>query len=176
MLVVIADRLCQIPCAHRVHPGHAISGRQILAGSRTGLNRIESVGYRFWRRLQPFTRHFIPVRDKIQALLLGALWGWLPCGLVYTALLLVLASGDAVVGGLTMIAFGLGTLPMLMLIGITSEKINQWRTNARFRSLMGSVIILFGVITFLGLPGTFSHNETQQTVSFDGEAISQLNH
>ena len=121
-----------------------------IAGWWTGLSRIESVGYRFWQQLQPLTRHFIPVRNKSQALILGALWGWLPCGLVYAALLLVLASGNALQAGLTMIAFGLGTLPMLVLLGLSAAKINQWRTSARIRSAIGSVIIVFGIATFLG--------------------------
>jgi sulfite exporter TauE/SafE len=127
-----------------------------IAGWWSGLSRIESVGFKFWRLLQPITSKFIPVRNKTQALLLGTLWGWLPCGLVYTALLLVLASGDAVQGGLTMLAFGLGTLPMLALLGLSAGKINQWRANPMLRSVMGSVIILFGIVTFVGLlgPGT----------------------
>jgi sulfite exporter TauE/SafE len=143
-----------------------------IAGWWNGLSRIESIGYKFWRRVQPLTRHFIPVRNKFQALLLGALWGWLPCGLVYTALLLVLASGDAFTGGLTMLAFGLGTLPMLMLLGLSAAKINQWRTSSVIRSVMGSVIILFGIATFLGIPLSVSHNATHS----DSEVGQQHSH
>jgi len=134
-----------------------------IAGWWSGLNRIESLGYIFWRRLQPLTRHFIPVRSKFQALLLGTLWGWLPCGLVYSALVLVLASGDVLQGGLTMLAFGLGTLPMMVLLGLSAARINQWRTNSTIRSVMGSVIILFGVATFVGLPRLISHSGMQHT-------------
>ena len=134
-----------------------------IAGWWTGLSRIEAFGYHFWQRLQPLTRRFIPVRNKFQALLLGTLWGWLPCGLVYTALLLVLASGDVLMGGLTMIAFGLGTLPMLVLLGLSAARINQWRTNVRIRSVMGTVIILFGIITFVGLLDPSSHDVMQHS-------------
>jgi sulfite exporter TauE/SafE len=147
-----------------------------IAGWWSGLTRIETFGYRFWRRLQPLTRHFIPIRNRLQALLLGALWGWLPCGLVYTALLLVLASGDAMVGGLTMIAFGLGTLPMLVLLGLSAARINQWRTNAGVRSVMGSVIILFGLVTFLGVTGSVSQKFVQHAPTSDGEAAHKLSH
>ena len=134
-----------------------------IAGWWSGLNRIESFGYIFWRRLQPLTRYFIPVRSKIQALLLGTLWGWLPCGLVYSALVLVLASGNALQGGLTMLAFGLGTLPMMVLLGLSTGKINQWRSNRTIRSVMASVIILFGIVTFVGLLGPTSHQGMQPT-------------
>jgi len=129
-----------------------------IAGWWSGLNTIESFGYKFWRRLQPLTNYFIPVRTKTQALLLGTLWGWLPCGLVYSALLLVLASGNALQGGLTMFVFGLGTLPMMALLGLSAGTINQWRANPRIRSVMGSVIILFGIITFVGLLGPASRS------------------
>ena len=134
-----------------------------IAGWWSGLNRIESFGYKFWRQLQPLTRHFIPIRSKIQALLLGALWGWLPCGLVYSALLLVLASGNALQGGLTMLAFGLGTLPIMALLGMSASKINQWRTSPIIRSVMGSVIMLFGIVTFVGLLGPASPDAMQHS-------------
>lgn len=133
-----------------------------IAGWWSGLNRIESFGYKFWRRLQPLTRHFIPVRNKIQALLLGMLWGWLPCGLVYSALVLVLASGNVLQGGLTMLAFGMGTLPMMVLLGLSAARINQWRANPTMRSVMGSVIILFGIVTFVGLLDPTSHRDMSQ--------------
>ena len=122
-----------------------------IASWWSGLSRIESIGYQFWRRLQPLTSRLIPIRSKFQALLLGALWGWLPCGLIYSALLLVMASGNALQGGLTMFAFGLGTLPMMALLGLSAGKINQWRANPKVRSVMGIVIIVFGIVTFLGL-------------------------
>ena len=146
-----------------------------IAGWWSGLNRIESFGYQFWRRLQPLTRHFIPVRSKTRALLLGTLWGWLPCGLVYSALVLVSASGNALQGGLTMLAFGLGTLPMMALLGLSAGKINQWRANSTIRSVMGSVIILFGIVTFVGLLGPNSHQgmqHTEHTGSMDSQAPS----
>ena len=138
-----------------------------IAGWWSGLSRIESFGFRFWRLLQPITSRFIPVRNKTQALLLGSLWGWLPCGLVYTALLLVLASGNILQGGLTMLAFGLGTLPMLALLGLSASKINQWRVNTMLRSVMGSIIILFGIVTFVGFPVPWT-----QHVMDHGEPVS----
>ena len=147
-----------------------------IAGWWSGLSRIESIGFKFWRLLQPVTAKFIPVRSKTQALLLGSLWGWLPCGLVYSALLLVLASGDAILGGLTMLAFGLGTLPMLALLGLSAGKINKWRANPRVRSVMGSVIILFGIVTFTGLLGSGSHQGKQHNnLSGDHSSHTQSN-
>jgi hypothetical protein len=147
-----------------------------IAGWWSGLSRIESFGLKFWRLLQPITSRFIPVRSKTQALLLGSLWGWLPCGLVYTALLLVLATGDALQGGLTMLAFGLGTLPMMALLGLSAAKINQWRANTRVRSVMGTVIILFGIITFIGLLGPGSQHSMDHAGHASDDSSSTHSH
>jgi sulfite exporter TauE/SafE len=141
-----------------------------IAGWWNGLSRIEAFGARFWRLLQPITARFLPIRSILNALLLGGLWGWLPCGLVYTALILVLASGDAIQGGLTMLAFGLGTLPMLAVLGLSAGKINQWRANPRVRKVLGGVIITFGILTFVGLlnPGNYhDRNHSEHAVEQD---------
>ena len=64
---------------------------------------------------------------------LGALWGWLPCGLVYSVLLTALASGSAPRGALIMLAFGLGTLPNLLAIGLFWESVKGWVQSPRVR-------------------------------------------
>ncbi|HEY0634427.1 MAG TPA: sulfite exporter TauE/SafE family protein [Gammaproteobacteria bacterium] len=71
-----------------------------LAGWFPRFARIERLGEPLWRRLEPFGRRLLPVRHPLRALLYGMIWGWLPCGLVYTALLLTVTSGDALAGAL----------------------------------------------------------------------------
>ena len=66
-----------------------------LASWWSGLTRIEALGKGLWRFIQPLTRRFMPVHGLPQALALGALWGWLPCGLVYSTLLWAASQGDA---------------------------------------------------------------------------------
>jgi sulfite exporter TauE/SafE len=88
-----------------------------VAGFRPVTRGVEAAGALLWRQLQPLSRRFLPVRSTRQALGLGLVWGWLPCGMVYAVLLLALASGSAVQGAMMMAAFGLGTLPNLLLIG-----------------------------------------------------------
>jgi hypothetical protein len=46
-----------------------------------------SIGRRLWTLIAPLARRLLPVRSVPQALALGALWGWMPCGLVYSVLL-----------------------------------------------------------------------------------------
>ena len=92
-----------------------------LAGAGSGVARLERVGSALWRRVAPIGRHFLPADTPIRAVGAGAVWGWLPCGLVYSALALALASGDAVRGAMVMLAFGLGTAPNL-LAGLTLDR------------------------------------------------------
>ena len=89
-----------------------------LAGWWSGLTRIESLGRGLWRHIQPVANRLLPVSSLPRALLLGALWGWLPCGLVYSTLLWSASQGNALDSALLMLAFGLGTWPVLLATGL----------------------------------------------------------
>lgn len=118
-----------------------------LAGFWKSFNRLESVGSQLWKIIQPFTKRFIPVTNFQQAVPLGFLWGWLPCGLVYTALIWTLSSGGAVEGALIMLAFGLGTLPNLLVMGALATQLDRWVKNPRVRMVAGLLVALMGVVT-----------------------------
>ncbi|MCK5917321.1 MAG: sulfite exporter TauE/SafE family protein, partial [Cocleimonas sp.] len=85
-----------------------------LAGLWNGLTKVEALGANLWKLIEPFSRRFIPVNTVARAIPLGFIWGWLPCGLVYTILIMALSAGSALEGALLMFAFGLGTLPNLL--------------------------------------------------------------
>jgi sulfite exporter TauE/SafE len=97
-----------------------------LAGLSQTVLVLERLGGRVWRRLKPLLSGLLPIRNLGQALAAGALWGWLPCGLVYSVLVSALAAGDMGRGGALMLAFGLGTLPNLLLMGWAAESLRQW--------------------------------------------------
>ena len=126
-----------------------------LAGIWGMVRRIEQAGGLLWRRIQPLTRHFLPVATPWRALMLGTLWGWLPCGLVYSVLLTSLASGSAPAGALIMLAFGLGTLPNLLAIGLFWEKIRRLAQSRRARLLAGTLVAGFGVYGLIKVGYTF---------------------
>ena len=88
-----------------------------LGGFTPFVRAIESAGGTLWRHIQPHSRRFLPVDSTPRAFGLGVLWGWLPCGMVYAALIAALATANPLHGGLVMAAFGLGTLPNLLAIG-----------------------------------------------------------
>ena len=88
-----------------------------LASWWRGLAALERLGGKLWRVIEPYGRALLPARRPHQALLLGMLWGWLPCGMVYSALAGAAVGGDAVNGALIMLMFGLGTAPLLWALG-----------------------------------------------------------
>lgn len=100
--------------------------------------RLAGLTRRWGRAVQRLTT----AERRPSALLLGLLWGLLPCGLVMTALLAAGASGTPWDGALTMLAFGLGTYPALWTIGWLTER-GVVRTRLRTRQAAALVVFLF---------------------------------
>jgi hypothetical protein len=111
------------------------------------LTRLESIGQLIWRYIQPLTRQLIPINNKPQALALGLLWGWLPCGLIYSTLAWVAANGQPVLGGLTMLFFGLGTLPGILAAGVFSQRLSAFVQHQKLRQIAGLLLIFYGFWT-----------------------------
>ncbi len=117
-----------------------------LAGWWNGLSQVERAGGLLWRRIEPLGRGLLPVRSMRHGFLLGLLWGWLPCGLVYSALVWTVSSGGAVEGAALMLAFGLGTLPNLLLMGVAAAQLNRWVRRPAVRVIAGCLVMVFGVM------------------------------
>ncbi|MFZ5522915.1 MAG: sulfite exporter TauE/SafE family protein [Pseudomonadota bacterium] len=126
-----------------------------LAGLWGAVRRLENLGSGLWKHLQPYTVKLLPVNTVPRALALGGLWGWLPCGLVYSVLVTSLASGSAVQGALVMAAFGLGTLPDLLAIGLFWERCRKWVQSPRVRLAAGLAVMGFGVYGLIKVGYTF---------------------
>jgi uncharacterized protein len=112
-----------------------------------GLTKIEAIGKYLWRFISPYTKKLIPVRNTRQALALGVLWGWLPCGLIYSTLSWSLASGSTVNGALIMLFFGLGTLPAMMTASLGILNIKPLLVNNIFRNTVALLLISYGSYT-----------------------------
>jgi len=106
---------------------------------------VEKVGAAIWNRLAPHAKGLIPVTSITSATGLGLFWGWLPCGLVYSALLLAATTADPVGGGLVMIAFGLGTMPAMVAAGLGAAKVTAFLGQNRVAA--GLLIVVLGVAT-----------------------------
>ncbi|NOT84783.1 MAG: sulfite exporter TauE/SafE family protein [Methylococcaceae bacterium] len=106
---------------------------------------IEKAGIFLWKKLEPFGHKLIPVKTRLNAFLFGMIWGWLPCGLVYSALLLSATTGDILRSALTMLLFGLGTLPAVIGIGIMTSWLQKLARQNRFRQVVGVLMILLAL-------------------------------
>ncbi|MBZ0072624.1 MAG: sulfite exporter TauE/SafE family protein [Thiohalobacteraceae bacterium] len=122
-----------------------------LAGWWRGLAHIERAGGVFWRRLEPLGRRFLPVTSPAHAFGVGLVWGWLPCGLVYSVLVWALASGSALDGALLLLSFGIGTLPTLLLMGVAAARLGRFVQRPWPRRIAGGLVMLFGVMMLLRL-------------------------
>jgi sulfite exporter TauE/SafE len=120
-----------------------------LAGWWQGLRAMEGAGGKLWQWLAPLRRHVLPVDRPWKALAAGGLWGFLPCGLVYSALALSLARADALVSGGVMLAFGLGTLPTLLVTGTLAGRLRNLLQQRGTRQFAGLVVMAFGLWTAL---------------------------
>lgn len=120
-----------------------------LSGWWLGLSVTETLGSVLWRRLQPLGRRILPVDRHWKALLIGMLWGWLPCGMIYVALTGSLASGGVLTGAAVMISFGLGTMPALLAIGSAAQWFARLAQNRILRQAAGIVFIGLGLIIMM---------------------------
>lgn len=121
-----------------------------LIGVTQTLAFTERFGKRLWVHLQPLGKRYLPARTLAQAFPLGLLWGWLPCGLVYSALATALTSGSALNGAGLMLAFGAGTLPNLLLAGLLAVRLRSYAALPAVRWLSGLLVLGFGVWGLIG--------------------------
>lgn len=117
-----------------------------LGGWWQGLVHLERAGGRLWRRVEPYGRRLLPVRGPGQAWLLGLLWGWLPCGLVYSVLVWALAAGSPAGGALLMATFGLGTLPALLAMGAAAGHLARLVRKREVRWAAGALVLVFAAL------------------------------
>jgi sulfite exporter TauE/SafE len=121
-----------------------------------GLMRVEAAGNVLWRRLLPALRYLLPADTLPKSFALGALWGWVPCGMVYSVLLTALLAGSAAGGAAVMLAFGAGTLPMLLALGVAGARLRQAMQRPAVRAACGTLVLGFGVLGLIrysaGLP------------------------
>ena len=134
-------------------------GLQVAFGWRI-LAPLESAGAKLWNRIAPTAKGLVPVENAIQALGLGLIWGWLPCGLVYSVLLLAATTAEPANGALVMTAFGLGTMPAMLATGLSASKLAQFMSARRIGA--GLLIIILGLATIampvMKLAGTQEHS------------------
>lgn len=121
-----------------------------------GVARLEVIGQILWRRVQPLMKPLLPMDSVAKAFALGGLWGWLPCGMVYSVLLTAMFSGSAVSGALVMLAFGLGTLPMMLSLGLVGARLRALAQRRAVRVACGALVLAFGLLGLVRAAGGMS--------------------
>lgn len=127
-----------------------------VAGWGRGVLRLERAGAVVWRRIEPLARRCFPIDSLPKALAAGLAWGWVPCGLVYTMLVLSLASASAWGGAAIMAAFGLGTLPTLLAAGFATQRVLAVRRLPWVRQGAGAALMVLAIVGLARLPGLSS--------------------
>lgn len=130
-----------------------------LLGWTVFLLPMEKLGRLLWVFIEPIAQKFLPVRTPAQAFILGMLWGWLPCGMVYVALSWSATAAEPLEGGLLMAAFGLGTMPAMMGLGVAGTYFNKMLRNTFIKKSAGILVLAYGLyLIFVTVMGTGSHS------------------
>lgn len=114
---------------------------------------IERAGGGLWRRISPLAMKAASRPGPMGRLALGASWGFLPCGLVYTMLLTAASMGHFVGGAVVMLAFGLGTLPSMLGLTLAAPSIASFLSDRWTRRFIGLSMVLLAVWSVLVLTG-----------------------
>jgi uncharacterized protein len=128
---------------------------------KSSLAWVEKLGHGLWRFIQPISRILLPVKSIQQAFGLGLIWGWLPCGMVYSALVLSATSSSPLSGVLHMLAFGIGTLPSMLAVGYLSQELTRWKKLKTVRLIMFLTMIVCSLWTaYLAIPQLQQSNQS----------------
>lgn len=140
-------------------------------------NQLEKVGMRFWQSLAPLRKKVFPIDSFGKALFAGLLWGFLPCGLVYGALMMAIAGNNIATGAALMFVFGLGTMPMLIATQKTVGMLQSSIKNFRLRQINAVIMMLSGLAVIF-IPMMMHHNHNQGSHSHASHSMNEtsMNH
>ena len=130
-----------IPILKSLSIGLLILTALYFMGITSAITSLEKVGLPVWRKVQPITRQLLPISSAKSALMLGLLWGFIPCGLVYTALAFAMSLSNPLNSMLAMLAFGLGTFPAMVSVGLAANVIRPILAKRSVRIGLGSVLL-----------------------------------
>ena len=116
-------------------------------GKSQGILWLERLGQSLWSIIRPWATTLVPLNHPLKAFLAGIIWGWLPCGLAYSALAYAATQGAFLSGAGVMIAFGVGTLPALFIGGLAATQLQRWFRKDSVRLVLAGAYIVFGIWT-----------------------------
>lgn len=132
----------------------ALSAAALLLAALAVLRRRPGPRFRagagLWAKLAPLARKLLPVRTLPRALAFGMIWGWMPCGAVFTVLTIATLESDALRAAATMAAFGLGTAPAMLAMTFGGQRILVLACGAAGRRWLGGLLCVCASLTLLG--------------------------
>lgn len=102
---------------------------------------VERLGARAWARLKPLFAGAVRLPTGLRPAAMGLLWGFLPCGLVYSVLLVAAATGRPLAAAAAMVAFGLGTLPPLLGLTLGAATVGERLRAPGLRRVAGLAVL-----------------------------------
>ena len=135
-------------------------------------NQLEKLGMRFWQSLAPIRKKVFPIDSFGKALFAGLLWGFLPCGLVYGALMMAIAGNNITTGAALMFVFGLGTMPMLIATQKTVGMLQSNIKHFRLRQINGVIMLLSGLAVIF-IPMMMHHNHGSHNQGSHSHAMNE---
>ncbi|MCB1615735.1 MAG: sulfite exporter TauE/SafE family protein [Pseudomonadales bacterium] len=129
----------------------------------SGLAKLEHLVGGLWQHIQPLTRALLPVRQWHQALLVGFIWGWIPCGLVYSTLIWASLTTQGIDIALLMLCFGFGTAPAMISTLFFANKLAKVLQHKFTRSTLAGALIVFGLWTIIGGNMHYFHTGSSHT-------------
>lgn len=132
-----------------------VSALALLVAAGVAFGRVRDSGFGvggwLWTRLAPLGRRLLPVTTLPRALAFGMIWGWMPCGFVYSVLLIAALAADPLQAALTMLAFGLGTVAAMLAATLGGQHLLRRLTGRRHaRRAAGAILLACAVLTFIG--------------------------
>lgn len=127
-----------------------------ICGLSKVILRVEALGKHVWRYVQPFAKKLLPIQSHPQALFAGMLWGWLPCGLVYSTVLWATSQGSLITTLFAISGFALGTLPAMLLAGIFSQQLKHIWAHYHLNWLFGLLLVAYGIYTIPAVHALFA--------------------
>lgn len=131
-----------------------VSALALLLAAFVAFGRVRdpgwAIGRRVWPKLAPLGRRLLPVDSTPRAYAFGLIWGWMPCGFVYTVLLFATLQLDALDGAITMAAFGFGTAPALLMTAFGAQRLSAFAAKTGIRHAAGSILLVSAIVTLIG--------------------------
>ncbi len=127
-----------------------------ISGLWKGFVPLEQLGLMVWRKSFPLQARIAHYPAQLKWFLSGAVWGGIPCTLVYAALLMSFSTGGTMYGAISMFAFAMGTMPLMLSVGVLSHNVSKSLKSNQFRVFSGGVLILFGL--WVGLASVLGYD------------------